>query len=288
MDDKKGLLFLGGGLLLAAALFAGKAKAEPIPPTPYLCPFGDGEFNTLAELEAHMNAVHPTNPNDPEPPPTQFICPFNDGQSFETLAELQAHVLAAHQPPPPPPAPGELEWRVIGGQNVLTNFEYNAWRAYFNPELLQTLGPLCPICGEFATGGYPLEQHISWHSASGWVIEWSMPAVCPFDQTRFANITELTSHLKTEHHYNVNLPGGSGGGFDPGYGFDGEEPEPEPVSGWVKIKVWNHWDNQVGPFNVQVANLANKDAEIRAWIATHLAEYIANTPEGESWTYWEV
>lgn len=300
MEDKKGMIILGGAGLLLAALVLGK-KAGGTPGT-FVCPFGDGTFTTLAAWEAHMAAVHPEvviepPPDDPDLPPvqTEWVCPFSDATVFTSAAALYAHLLAIHPetvdiPVPPEIPPEEVPIMIIDGHEVITKYEYNAWLAQRPHDT--SVERFCPVCfdhffysipGSGSTWMY-YDYHVKSHTDTSYASSWG--EACPFDSIWFdRNPGPLVAHLKDEHHYTVNLPSGSGGGYDPGYD---PEPIPEVVSGAVKIKVWNKWDNQVGPFNVPITNMLNKDAEIRVYIAQHLAGYIANTPAGETWEYWEV
>lgn len=88
-------------------------KKKPIIPVIYECPHCGAEFDTEAELLAHLAEYHPE-----EPPATLYTCPYCE-EIFSSLVALDAHILSNHPEtvtplPSMPTTPEEekawLEW----------------------------------------------------------------------------------------------------------------------------------------------------------------------------------
>lgn len=57
-ETKQGLAVIGTMAAVAGGIIA-VTKVKAAPPLPYSCPYCEERFATLAELQAHVAAVHP-------------------------------------------------------------------------------------------------------------------------------------------------------------------------------------------------------------------------------------
>lgn len=144
---------------------------KPAPPIVYTCPYCGATFSTNADMQAHIQAVHPEQPpvytcpycgatftsqteldahiQAVHPPPTVYTCPYC-GATFDTDADLQAHIQAEHPSPP-------VYICTYCGAEFNTSEELDQHIATAHPPPVYT----CTYCGETFNSQAELNTHIT-------------------------------------------------------------------------------------------------------------------------------